>query len=544
VSRLTVFLRRHFIWAGFLAVLAPLLVLLGLQYIWLVRLEKTSTLAHQATLMNYLEAVATELQYFYKSNAERALNIPPSVFTQNRIDKAAWYFKKKEILGARRLFVYSFMEEHKYEPLFFFNPDTASMERAPFEDEARAIFVACSPWRLIAMKGGLVHSVDIEVDERDPNNRIILNPINDEGSKVVGVVGEILDEGYLRAEVLPVAVSKSLPKFFSAADQEDLIVNVRDGKGEILYATMNCKGAKDDAIRAVPFVFTDWKLGLRSARMTPEQWARSNFALNVTLSVLLAAVLLCGLGLALRTASRAVKLSQMKSDFVSNVSHELRTPIASIRVFGEFLKLGRVQDAEKAREYGEYIEAEGRRLTQLIDNILDFSKIESGRKLYNFENADVKEIVADAVRTFEVRLRHGGTAIRYECPETPVPPARVDAAAISQAVTNLLDNAHKYSNGAKEITVRLKRDNGYVVIAVADHGIGISKDEQKKIFERFHRVSTGLVHDVKGSGLGLSIVNHIVRAHHGIVAVESEPGRGSTFSIRLPVGEEGNGALA
>ena len=98
----------------------------------------------------------------------------------------------------------------------------------------------------------------------------------------------------------------------------------------------------------------------------------------------------------------------MKADFVSNVSHELRTPLASIRVFGEFLKLGRVRDAERVREYGEYIETESRRLTQLINNILDFSKIESGQKTYHFAVADVATVVADTLKTFEVRLDQSG----------------------------------------------------------------------------------------------------------------------------------------
>src|SRR2546427_4804499 len=114
---------------------------------------------------------------------------------------------------------------------------------------------------------------------------------------------------------------------------------------------------------------------------------------NVTLSMLLAGVLMGGIGLALRTANRAMLLSEMKSDFVSNVSHELRTPLASIRVFAELLRLGRVRSPEKVQEYGEYIEAESRRLSGLINNILDFARIESGRKTYDFTPADVGEVV-------------------------------------------------------------------------------------------------------------------------------------------------------
>jgi signal transduction histidine kinase len=257
--------------------------------------------------------------------------------------------------------------------------------------------------------------------------------------------------------------------------------------------------------------------------------------LNMTLSAVLAVVLLGGVVLALRTASREMRLSAMKSDFVSNVSHELRTPLASIRVFGEFLRLGRVHREQKVREYGEYIETESRRLTQLINNILDFSKIESGAKTYDFEPSDVQDVVADTLRTLDLSLKHKGFALTFSTPAEPVPMLAVDPDALAQAVANLVDNAVKYSDGSKEVGVAVRRSRDDLVIAVQDHGIGISPDEQQKIFERFHRVSTGLIHDVKGSGLGLSIVSHIVKAHGGTVTVDSEPGKGSIFSIRLPL---------
>jgi signal transduction histidine kinase len=245
--------------------------------------------------------------------------------------------------------------------------------------------------------------------------------------------------------------------------------------------------------------------------------------------------LIGGVASALRAADRAVKLSRMKSDFVSNVSHELRTPVASIRVFGELLRMGRAQDPEKVREYGEHIEGESRRLTRLIDNILDFSRIESGRKVYRFESGDLREVVDAVIRTFEMRAAAAGMTIACSLPNGPVPPVRMDPDAIAQAFQNLLDNAVKYANGSTAIRVTISEEGGWVAVAVCDSGIGIPRDEQRKIFERFHRVGTGLVHDVKGSGLGLSIVHHIVEAHGGTVGVESDPGSGSTFTIRLPI---------
>jgi signal transduction histidine kinase len=229
-----------------------------------------------------------------------------------------------------------------------------------------------------------------------------------------------------------------------------------------------------------------------------------------------------------------MKLSAMKNEFVSNVSHELRTPLSSIRVFGEFMRRGRVKEPEKVKEYGTYIETESRRLTQLINNILDFSRIESGRKVYTFESADLEDILAGTLSTFTVRLRDKGFEVCYQGPEEPLPEMEVDPNAIDRAVANLLDNAVKYSNGDRKIHLGLERDADEARISVSDHGIGIPRDELDRIFERFHRVSTGLVHDVKGSGLGLSLVRHIVESHGGRVTVESEIGKGSTFTIHLP----------
>src|SRR5262249_24164033 len=231
---------------------------------------------------------------------------------------------------------------------------------------------------------------------------------------------------------------------------------------------------------------------------------------------------------------RAIKLSKMKAYFVSTVSHELRTPLASIRVFGEFLKLGRVKEPDKIEEYGEYIETESRRLTQLINNILDFSKIESGQKTYHFEQTDVGHVVADTLKTFEVVLEQSGFTGNLERPSLPLPEVVIDQEAIAQAFINLLDNAVKYSGASNEIEVNLAEQGEFITISVIDHGVGIASEEREKVFEKFYRVGNSLVHDVKGSGLGLSIVKHIVEAHHGKVTVESEVGRGSAFIFPCP----------
>jgi signal transduction histidine kinase len=529
--------RRSVLWAAFAAALVPLVVLLALQYSWLVDLERSSTIARHAALENYLEAVDSEVHYFYAKNAERALNVPATLLSEETLPKVAQFFRKKKVDGARRLFVVSYFVK---EALLVFDPETVTMSVPEWSPETLAIWAAIAPWKYQHKKGGVFETTALSVDERDPDYRIILNPITDERSKLVGLAGMVVDQQIFEDAVLPKAIAKALP---DAGERDKLVVIVRDSHGRRVHpgSSFATTAGNDLVTRSFGFVFTDWKISLGGGgTATPEQWARSNFALNVSLSVALAAVLLGGVALALRTASREHRLSQMKSEFVSNVSHELRTPVASIRVFGELMRRGRVQDPEKVRSYGEYIETESRRLTQLINNILDFSRIESGRKLYSFEPADLEEVVAETVSSFSVRLRNTAMRIDFHGPEHELPEMEIDAAAIDQAVANLLDNAIKYSNGGTEVLVTLERRGEYAVVSVTDHGIGIPRHEQARIFERFHRVSTGLVHDVKGSGLGLALVDHIVRAHGGEVRVTSTPGEGSTFTIMLPVAPLGH----
>lgn len=520
-----------------LAAFLPLVAVVGLQVFWLVSLQRTSALAGQIVLSSFLDAVATEVLYAYGPPAERALDVPPAFFTQDRLDRAASHFRKREVEGAKSLFAVRFATEG-WGTILVYDPVADAMRPALPSDETRAITVACSPWKLMQSNAIPLDSPRLYTEERDGANRLVLNPITDSSARVVGVAGLTLDADYFARRLIPSAVQTALARHFPKDGGAGVVVTVRDGQGNTLFSTDPLERRPAGTERPFPFVFTDHRIGIRSRGLTPEQLARVSFAFNLSLSLVAAACLAGGLALVIRSAAQQTRLSKMKSDFVSNVSHELRTPLASIRVFGELLRLGRVASPEKVREYGEYIETEGRRLSSLVDNILDFARIESGRKEYRFESGDVGKVVAGVLETFEVRLRHLGFTLEFRGPEAPLPPARIDPAALGQALNNLLDNAVKYSGDSRWVGVRLAREGEEIVMAVEDRGVGIPPDELARVFDRFHRAGTSLVHDVRGSGLGLSIVRHVTEAHGGSVTVESEPGRGSVFTIRLPLSFE------
>lgn len=244
-------------------------------------------------------------------------------------------------------------------------------------------------------------------------------------------------------------------------------------------------------------------------------------------------LILVGAVLTLRAAVHEAETARMKSEFVSSVSHELRTPLSLIRLFGETMEMDQIKDAAKRREFSRIITRESRRLGHLIENVLDFSRMESGRREFNFEQSDVVEVVAAALKTFQFFLEDKDFEFVTSLPEHPIL-MWIDRDAISRAVLNLLSNAEKFSAADKYIRVEMVQEDGEVWIAVEDRGVGIPESGLKSIFEKFHR-GEGEARRVQGSGLGLTIVRHIVEGHRGRIDVESRLGKGSRFTIRLPL---------
>ncbi len=230
---------------------------------------------------------------------------------------------------------------------------------------------------------------------------------------------------------------------------------------------------------------------------------------------------------------KQMRLARLRTDLVAAVSHELKTPLSSMLLLVDSLLADTDFDAKKTRDYLQLMSAENMRLTRLVENFLTFSRIERNRQRFEFQRVKPEDVVASAAGI--MRERFQGTACDFDVNvETDLPAIHADPDALLTALVNLLDNAYKYTPAEKRIRLRAYGRNGLVVFAVEDNGIGIAAREQKRIFRRFYQVDARLARETGGCGLGLSIVESIVRAHGGSVRVASRPGSGSTFSVCLP----------
>jgi two-component system phosphate regulon sensor histidine kinase PhoR len=323
------------------------------------------------------------------------------------------------------------------------------------------------------------------------------------------------------------------PKLREIAGSQFVVVVFNEKNNQFIFSNIGI-AESDVNLKKKLWLFPDYVLGIGLEGRSVEDLARGRFFNSVILIGILNILLIVGGWFLIRNIRKEMQLAQLKSDFVSNVSHELRTPLALIRMYAETLEMGRTKSAEKREEYYRIINQESQRLTRLINNILNFSRIDSGRKEYRFIKVDINRVIEEVLEMYTYHIEQEGFKLDVNL-KSPLPEIKADREAFSESVINLIDNAIKYSGKIKEISISTDTTNDHVLFEIKDRGIGIDTKHQQAIFDKFYRVSSGLVHNTKGSGLGLSLVKHIVDSHGGYITLNSESGNGSTFRLFFPI---------
>ncbi len=323
-----------------------------------------------------------------------------------------------------------------------------------------------------------------------------------------------------------------VPKFQEMAQGDFIITCNRISDGYQVYST---SGEVVGDIESEPLdLLPRFEVGIAREGGTVEEAVNRRKNQNLIALGLLMLVMIIGVTLVFRNVQGEMELAQKKADFVSNVSHEIRTPLALINMFAETLLLGRVKDETKKHEYYEIISKEVTRLSSMLNRILSFSKIEADKREYQKSKLDLNEVVEDVMNTYSYHLESNGFEHQVNLKNEKLP-IEADKEAMIEVLVNLIDNGMKYSLTEKSVNVETGIAGDKAFFSIKDKGMGIEKDQLNKLFEKFYRVPNGDVHDTKGSGLGLSIVKHIIDAHDGEVQIKSKYGKGSEFKVSLPL---------
>lgn len=520
-------------WGIIALVLIPTSFLLQRQWRWLAEWRSASSFANELAMERALTTIDARLKQQIERLADAYLAAPSSVMADDESLRRYVQTRAKRLTQREQGFVslvlaQSFVPGFNDSPLLVSAKDGTPIATVE-PDLAEASFVATLHWKLLAEKLVSLGPSGYSVEDRDTQFPMVLAPVSDEERRLVGVVGIVLDPQQIQADLIPGLIGSVLAEM---PHTDPFTLCVHNADGQVVFAQNPDHMHESTSLTMRPsFIFTDWQFQLEASdefagRMTDSLW------LNMALSVALALMLITGIGLALRVAAHHRHLSQLKTEFVSNVSHELRTPVSSIRAFAEMMATGRVHEPTKTQEFGKHIQDESERLSQLIENILDFSKLEGGTKQYTKRRVCVNELVERCAESFRCRCENTTINLVDACRERTY--VHADADTLCMVLNNLIDNAIKYGPPGSPIQVALSANHDCVSVAVSDCGCGIAKDQQQRVFERFHRVGSGLNQPVRGTGLGLSIARHIAEDHGGTIYLDSEPGKGSTFTVELP----------
>jgi signal transduction histidine kinase len=344
-----------------------------------------------------------------------------------------------------------------------------------------------------------------------------------------------------RTESATLLVFVSRQEMASVWDAYDTILTGAGAKYRIVdesgvYAAGETKPEGSPFVAAgLPACLSGWKAELYFGGTDVfEKAAKRQIAVYIWTGVLVILFIFAAGGFALKAVSRQIRLNKMKNDFIATVSHELKTPLASMRVLVDTLLEGNIKDEAQAEEYLRLTSKENERLSRMIDNFLTFSRMERNKKVFTIVDTKPAAIVDDAVEAVRTKFAAHNCRLTVDIADNP-PDIQADHDAIVTVLVNLLDNACKYTGDNKQIALKVFADDGNVCFAVSDNGIGLGKRQIRRIFDSFYQVDNSLARKAEGCGLGLSIVKFIVDAHKGTISVESKPGKGSTFTVKIPL---------
>lgn len=339
----------------------------------------------------------------------------------------------------------------------------------------------------------------------------------------------------LNQDSLPLHLQRAFAAYGTAGDY-DVLVNDCNNKDKLLAynfesLTKSKKNVSENITQDEPCYYLDVTFNDKPKTLMQEMW----FWVFASACCLLVLVFFA---YSLYVLFKEKQLAEMKKDFISNMTHELKTPISNIAIASEMLKNPRLfadsdtDSIKKMRHYANIIQQENERLKQQVERVLTMAFLEEKTMDLKLESVDINDLLMTILTPFSLRIQQLNGVIDFK-KQPNLPPIKVDKFHISNVIHGLLDNAVKYSMNPPMITISTENTPKGVQITVADKGIGIEKAAQRLIFDKFHRVPTGDVHDVKGFGLGLTYAKMIVEAHGGTIKVASEVGKGSQFFINL-----------
>jgi two-component system phosphate regulon sensor histidine kinase PhoR len=325
------------------------------------------------------------------------------------------------------------------------------------------------------------------------------------------------------------------PKIQEIAQEKFNIAILRAGTDSIIYNSDRQNIPKEITHKKPMWLIKDYDLAIELKDTTIADLAKSRTQKNILFVGIIDLILLFGIWLIYRNVNKQMELARLKSDFVSNVSHEIRTPLALIQMYIESLEMGRITSKNKIQEYYQVILQETQRLTGIINKILSFSQIESGKRRYAFTEVQLNEIVRNVIASYKLILDRNNFQLTLKLPED-LPITLADRESITDVLVNLIDNAIKYSDSSKYLEIRTGKIQKFIFLKIIDQGIGIAQKDQRYIFDKFYRVTEkNLAQKAKGSGLGLTIVKHIIDSHSGKIEVKSELGKGTEFTLFFPI---------